>query len=49
MSGYSIGDTIRRGSRKYVVVGIKQRPKVLSVRSIVGNTHTGNLKKIKYR
>lgn len=48
-SGYSIGDTIRRGKRKYVVIAIKQRPKKLTVRTIVNGTHTGSKKIIKYK
>ena len=37
-TGYSVGDTIIRKGKKYVVITIKQRPKKIITRKIIGNT-----------
>lgn len=37
-TGYSVGDRITRGGKPYVVISVKQRPKKIVTRRIVGNT-----------
>lgn len=37
-TGYSVGDTITRKGKPYLVISVKQRPKQIITRRIVGNT-----------
>jgi hypothetical protein len=47
-SPYSVGDTITRNKKKYVVINVKQRPKVFIARRISSNNAGLEDKKYKF-